>query len=296
MRLHFSIRLPSTLDCALFNATICFSIRISHKQSPVNPDKPTEVGRNGRYVDILGGFSWIQKMVLFTTSSVVLSWLVMMLYDAAAIFFGAIGTSKTTLIIGTVTPLVVAPIVSWHFIHVMQELRSARNLAQALAITDVMTGVFNRRHFMAHAQVEFAKAQRYKTTMSIIILDIDHFKSFNDTYGHSPGDDVLVGVCREIAKCLREPDVLARYGGEEFIVLLPQTGSTEAMLVAERIRKEVERFKLLSADRQFIQVTICLGVAVWQERTTSLATLLKSADDALYQGKALGQNQSVLAD
>ena len=269
---------------------------MSHKQSPVNPGTPTKAGHTGRYVDILGGFSWIQKMLLITTSCVLLSWLVMMLYNAVATFFGAIGTTKTTWIIGTVTPLVVAPIVSSYFIHVMQELRAARNLAQALAITDVLTGVFNRRHFMAQAQVEFAKAQRYKTTMSIIMLDVDHFKSVNDTYGHSPGDEVLVGICRAIAKCLREPDVLARYGGEEFIALLPQTGSTEAMLVAERIRKEVERFKLLSADGRVIQVTVCLGVAVWQERTTSLATFLKSADDALYQAKAQGRNQSVLAD
>lgn len=267
---------------------------MQRKQSPLNLSNPPKPGHDGRWVDILDGFSWIQKMIVITAVSVLLSWLVMILYHAMATFFGAIGVSQTTWVVGTVTPLVVAPIVSSYFIRVAQELRTARNLAHALSITDVLTGAFNRRHFMAQAEAEFAKAQRYKIAMSVIMLDIDHFKSVNDTYGHSSGDDVLIGVSQAASKCLRKPDVLARYGGEEFIVLLPHTGGDEAMVVAERIRKEVATLMVPSGGGRAIRVTACLGVAAWQESTTSLTALLKLADDALYQGKGQGRNQTVL--
>ena len=267
--------------------------RVPYPNDFVNTTKPSQ---NGRFVDILDGLSVVQKMTLITTVSVLLSWLVILIYDSAATFLAATGASVTTWVIGTVTPLVVAPIVSWYFVHVMQELRTARDLAQTLSITDVLTGVFNRRHFLAQAEAEFAKAQRYKIAMSIIMLDIDHFKSVNDSYGHSAGDNVLVGVSQVIAKCLREPDVLARYGGEEFIVLLPQTGSDEAMVVVERIRQEVATLKVPHGDAQSISVTVSLGVAAISESANTLETLLKHADAALYQGKARGRNQSVLAD
>jgi diguanylate cyclase (GGDEF)-like protein len=276
--------------------TSCFLKRMQGFRAPVKIQNPSQPSRIGRFGDILEDLSVIQKMTVITTSSVVMSWLVILVYDRVATAFGSTGASGTTWVIGTITPLVVAPVVSAYFVHLMQELRNARDLTRTFSITDVLTGVFNRRHFMAQVETEFAKAKRYKLAMSVIMLDIDHFKSVNDKHGHSAGDDVLVGVSSMIAKCLRDADVLARYGGEEFIVLLPQTDGHEAMVVAERIRQEVETLEVLPEVGPRIAVTASLGVAAIREDTDTLATILKHADAALYQVKTSGRNQSALAN
>ncbi len=162
----------------------------------------------------------------------------------------------------------------------------------ALSITDPLTGVPNRRHLFAQLEAELHRAQRYSTPMSVVMIDIDHFKHLNDTAGHRAGDEVLRQVCQVLRKNLRKVDTLARYGGEEFAVLLPQVGRAEAFEVAEKLRRAVceagmEHGKVQPAGA----VTISVGVATLPDDATSQVRLIDCADSALYASKRSGRNK-----
>jgi diguanylate cyclase (GGDEF)-like protein/PAS domain S-box-containing protein len=165
---------------------------------------------------------------------------------------------------------------------------------ERLARTDVLTGVTNRRHFFELAEPQFASAQRYSHNIAILLLDVDHFKQVNDSYGHLAGDLILQRVARECQGHLRSSDVFARYGGEEFICLLPEQSLEGALETAERIRQMLERAEVLW-DHQSIGVTASIGVALLQEDLAlTLETLINRADQALYESKANGRNQVTL--
>lgn len=236
-----------------------------------------------------------KSVLLITVLSVLGSWLVMVVSHVLSILVLGYGLSNTSFIIGTLTPALVAPGVSFYFMYILQELEKARHQANTLATTDALTGIYNRRYFMVQAESEFIKSQRYKTHLSVIMLDVDHFKAVNDTYGHDGGDEILKAISRAAAQSVRGPDILARFGGEEFIVLLPQTGGEEAMLVAERIRLGIAAQRVPHGD-QTIQITASLGVSSWDKSTANLADLLKHADNALYQCKAQGRNRCIMAN
>ena len=153
------------------------------------------------------------------------------------------------------------------------------------ATTDALTGVWNRRHIEQVAGTEIAGARRYGQPLSLLTLDIDHFKSVNDRYGHPAGDLVLVELVRRVRPHLRAPDVLARWGGDEFVVMMPHTALTDAMRLAERLRE-------LAAAEPFPQagtVTTSIGVAELQA-DESLDEWLERADRALYEAKSGGRN------
>ncbi|GGC57130.1 GGDEF domain-containing protein [Marinobacter halophilus] len=154
------------------------------------------------------------------------------------------------------------------------------------ARTDRLTGINNRGHAEESLIKEIGRSQRYRNPLSVILFDIDHFKSFNDTYGHDVGDLVLQEVARLAANAIRATDVIGRWGGEEFLIILSETGAESAMVVAENVRKAVE-----SARFDFAQsVTISAGVSEFVGRDTS-QTLVKRADDALYKAKEAGRNR-----
>ena len=160
------------------------------------------------------------------------------------------------------------------------------------ASTDELTGLRNRRFFQEQATRELDISRRYSRQMSIIILDVDHFKKFNDSYGHMIGDDVLRAMGRVLAANVRSVDLPARFGGEEFVVLCPDTESIGASMVAERIRKAVAEVKLNDADGQPVrQITASLGVATFRPGDADLAAVIERADAALYAAKAAGRNQ-----
>jgi two-component system cell cycle response regulator len=166
-----------------------------------------------------------------------------------------------------------------------QLARQNARLAE-LATTDELTGVKNRRRFREDLDLLFAQADRQATPLSLIMLDIDHFKQYNDQFGHPAGDRVLHEVGSTLRAILRDHDVVARYGGEEFVVLLPSTGANEAVGVAERIRKAI-------SDRPWThcKVTASLGVATSDPDTPTAATLVDQADRALYHSKQSGRNR-----
>ena len=171
-------------------------------------------------------------------------------------------------------------------------LEQARHTAYTLSMTDSLTGLHNRRHFMHTAQRELDLAQRHQLPLALLILDIDHFKDVNDVHGHAIGDQVLIEVGKRCAQVLRATDLLARWGGEEFVVLLPNTPFEHAQQLAERMRETVAYSAQMYASNDAVQVTISIGAAgtVAGEATT-LDALVQSADRALYGAKRAGRNR-----
>jgi diguanylate cyclase (GGDEF)-like protein len=161
---------------------------------------------------------------------------------------------------------------------------------QRLAITDSLTNLYNRRHFSKVGEDEVQRACRYGRSLSAIMLDIDHFKRVNDTFGHTVGDQILQGVAKSCRKALRGVDVLGRYGGDEFVILLPENDRAAAVRVAERLRKTISHLQLNTA-RGPAKVTASLGVAAVDCDEPSLETLLSQADNALYVAKRRGRNR-----
>jgi diguanylate cyclase (GGDEF)-like protein len=176
----------------------------------------------------------------------------------------------------------------------LQEEVAKRKVAQEklrrLAITDGLTKVFNYRYFMEIGRREFVRVKRYSRQLSLIIMDLDHFKRTNDTFGHKTGDQVLQAVAQICLKSLRKVDIFARIGGEEFAALLPETGMEQACMAAERLRRNVSRmvFKTQSGD---FKSTLSLGVSAVTERTKDFEHLLRIADTALYAAKGNGRNR-----
>lgn len=200
---------------------------------------------------------------------------------------------------GTVFPVeITARFITWKGIPVhlaaIRDNTERYNTQQALerlATTDPLTGLFNRRYFFERAELFFASADHPQFTVAALMIDIDHFKRFNDTYGHAVGDQVLIQVARRLQEQIRTNDLLARYGGEEFVLLLPRTGCVEACEVAERIWAAIRQVPLdLSLDEPIV-VSVSIGVACLDADMPGLSRLLQCADQALYQAKADGRDR-----
>ncbi len=163
-----------------------------------------------------------------------------------------------------------------------------------MAFTDGLTGIFNYRYFIQEFEKELKRADRYKYQVSIILIDLDDFKVVNDLYGHETGNKVLKKLTNLISRELRSIDVFARYGGEEFIILLPNTGKEGALILAERLRKKVEKeFSMKNFD-SLPSVTITLGISSFPDDGADIYDIMKKADIALYTGKRKGKNISVI--
>lgn len=170
--------------------------------------------------------------------------------------------------------------------------------ANMRASIDPLTGLHNRRFFQDQLGRDFAQSRRHHRHLAVILLDIDHFKSFNDTFGHMLGDEVIVSVARVLEGAVRLSDLTARWGGEEFIVALPDTDLEGAVTVAERIRESVAEIQLTDPEGNPLrQITVSLGVSSLRPEDDRIAELIERADRALYVSKANGRNQvQVLAD
>ena len=164
-----------------------------------------------------------------------------------------------------------------------------------LSLTDGLTGLWNRRQFELRTGQELERATRFGERFSVVLVDLDNFKSINDRFGHLVGDAVLVETARRLVTHTREVDTVARYGGEEFVLLLPQTDSFGAMNVAEKVREELA-LAPIETDAGPIDVTLSAGVACHPQHGGAMDDLLAAADTALYAAKASGKNQVVAAD
>ncbi|HEY5594523.1 MAG TPA: diguanylate cyclase [Nitrospiria bacterium] len=164
-----------------------------------------------------------------------------------------------------------------------------------ISITDSLTGLLNRRYFQERMSEEIERSRRHHLPLSLIMLDVDDFKSVNDTLGHLVGDEALKIVARCLRNCIRTIDVAARYGGEEFTVILPQTSKADAQTIAERICTEVYRLDLPFAKTdQKLLLSVSLGLATYPEDAESLEDLVRNSDIALYSAKSQGKNRVVV--
>lgn len=160
-----------------------------------------------------------------------------------------------------------------------------------LSITDVLTGLYNRRHFYKHLDIEVARSKRYGSSFALMLFDIDNFKSINDNFGHQAGDEVLQGLANILRSISRETDLVVRYGGEEFIIILPNTSEQEAISLANRIKYAVEHHVFQINKLAHIAITLSGGIASFPKNAADAKSLLSAADHALYAAKASGKNK-----
>ncbi len=175
-----------------------------------------------------------------------------------------------------------------------RELRQQKEAAELAARLDALTQVLGRRGFTEQAHTEIQRCIRYQHPLSLLMIDIDHFKTINDTHGHATGDAVLLHFAQLLSRELRENDMIGRIGGEEFAVLLPNSGADQASRVAERMRAATEQTQILVRG-QPLHFTASFGVAEFQPQELSLESLMARADAALYEAKRQGRNRVLLA-
>jgi len=176
-------------------------------------------------------------------------------------------------------------------VHQTQKLEKAQEELKLLASLDPMTKLFNRRYFFEMSKSILDLAKRNKTDTAVIMLDIDNFKNVNDTYGHKTGDDVIIALSLELQKISRKSDIVSRWGGEEFLILLPNTNINGSMIIAEKIRKNIEELAIdLKGDKK-LQFTVSLGVSqVNNKSNDDIEATINRADEALYKAKNSGRN------
>ena len=203
--------------------------------------------------------------------------------------------ARGDLLVAGLIAAILAPLMTYSFIRLSQQLAEAQEQLRILATVDDLTQAFNRRHLLTLAQLEWERAERYQRELSLAILDIDHFKHINDSYGHQLGDRVLRQISQLCQSELRGSDLLGRYGGEEFLLLLPETGMQEAVIVAERIRQSIEDHEFHTPSGS-ARVTASFGVATLSSKAPDIDALLLCADEALYKAKSGGRNKVVLSE
>jgi len=172
----------------------------------------------------------------------------------------------------------------------VSELAQQADALEKLACLDAMTGLNNRRHFLVLAEIEWSRFRRYSRPLALLLIDIDRFKSVNDTYGHDAGDVVIKAVAALLDKHKRASDIAGRLGGEEFVLLLPEAKRDQAVAAGERFRQLVAEHPIGIGDRH-LQVTISVGASACRAGSQGLDELLKEADIALYEAKRSGRNR-----
>lgn len=171
-----------------------------------------------------------------------------------------------------------------------EALQESESRYRELSIIDDLTRLYNSRHFYVQLKIELDRANRYEQPLTLLMLDLDNFKDFNDTYGHVEGDQVLLRLGRVIKRCLRETDLAYRYGGEEFTILLPMTTSKNGFVTAERIRKEFKKETFTPALDRDVHVTVSIGLAQYKPQE-DMRAFVHRVDQLMYQGKRNGKDR-----
>ena len=176
-----------------------------------------------------------------------------------------------------------------------EELKKAQEELKLLASIDPMTKLFNRRYFTEMSKPILDLAKRNKTDTAIVMIDIDNFKNVNDTYGHKAGDNAIIALSLKLKEIGRESDIVCRWGGEEFLILLPNTNSNGALVISEKIRKEVENLIIKIENDEELKITVSLGVSsIDNKNDINMETSINRADKALYKAKNSGRNRVCL--
>ncbi len=179
----------------------------------------------------------------------------------------------------------------------IDELKAANEILLELAVHDGLTGLHNHRFFQESLAKNLALSARNGRILSLLFIDVDHFKQYNDTHGHPDGDEVLKELAKLMSSRLRTSDLAARYGGEEFVILLPETNKAGALIVAENLCRQVESQPFKCGDSQSLgKITISIGLAVFPDDATEASDLISKADRALYKAKQDGRNRVCVVD
>ena len=173
-------------------------------------------------------------------------------------------------------------------------IQSLNKELEKISRVDGLTGLYNRRYWEEQFELEFKRDKRNEKPASVVMIDIDHFKRINDNYGHPAGDDVIRALAQVIKKSARETDVCGRYGGEEFAILLPDTPVANVEFLTERIRRVVEKLKVVHEEHE-ISFTISVGIAGFDPKFKGHMQWLEAADQALYQAKLSGRNKVIVS-
>jgi diguanylate cyclase (GGDEF)-like protein len=182
----------------------------------------------------------------------------------------------------------------------LQAVKDVRRvvLLEQESITDPLSGLYNRRYLDRRLEEEMERSKRHEVPLSILLIDIDHFKHINDSFGHPAGDRVVSYLGKLTLNGIRSTDIAARYGGDEYLVIAPNTPPAQAGELAERLRQHIESHALVMTsgrgNRQEVQVTVCIGVAGCQSQTASMEMFLQAADEALYCAKQAGRNRIII--
>ncbi|MBW2056953.1 MAG: GGDEF domain-containing protein [Deltaproteobacteria bacterium] len=183
-----------------------------------------------------------------------------------------------------------------HYRETARDLKAARERMKQLSITDDLTEIYNYRYFMEALDLELRRAIRYEYPISLMMVDIDHFKTYNDTHGHVAGDRVLREIARVMKATVRHTDILARYGGEEFAGILIKTKLDEACQIAERVRRAVKSRTIEHEGSQPAgRLTVSIGISTLTSQVSSVKGLIETADEALYEAKRKGRNRVAIS-
>lgn len=237
---------------------------------------------------------WLKKCgvlgltLLITLVAVLLSDILAWLFETLA--FG--GPRPFVFVEASLIPLVLSPPIPFTILWLLAKLERTEQELRLLSSTDPLTQAYNRRYILERAEAELSRVRRQGGQFAVLLLDIDHFKQVNDTYGHLAGDTVLRAASDLFCAQARLTDVVGRYGGEEFIALLPDTGKAQALDMAERFRASLAAMSV-AFEAIEVNVTVSIGVACGTGDTAGLDAVLAQADQFLYQAKRDGRNRVV---
>ena len=200
------------------------------------------------------------------------------------------GIDAVTFSISIIAPAIIAPSVTWYIVGLTVKIHELEKEQRTLATYDMLTGLLGRRVFLANLEAVFRLAQRNKSFLSLVYIDIDNFKKINDKYGHAGGDAVLESFGADLRKSIRKSDLAGRIGGEEFAIVLSNTDIKSALKVLEKIRLLLKT-ETVDFSNQTIQYTVSMGVAVFDKNNqVDLEQLILQADKALYKAKQSGKD------
>ncbi len=242
--------------------------------------------------DLIIKIGHVKTVIIITVFSIVLSFTITLTSIVFTPQQSLENDIKWAYVISIIVPILVAPISSWHLVSLLIKTHQLEETTRELATYDSLTGLLNRRVFMERANYYFHVAKRTNQTFSVIMLDLDYFKTINDRYSHAAGDKVLNSVGRLFTATVRVSDLAGRIGGEEFAFLLPNTPNSQAQNLAERLHDVIRENPTMHNDLK-IWCTASIGLISYPESPTEgFEELLSLADKALYQAKENGRNQT----
>ncbi len=261
----------------------------------------------GRSTELIeSGGELIYRIITPNTHFVTENGSMLMMLDAAPyaanerrLIYTAIGTSALTILFAL---FIAYSIYTFNLTQARMEnirlegmVRERTREIEILSKTDALTGLWNRGHLEENLEMEFARAKRFDHELTVLMLDLDHFKHINDSYGHLAGDEVLREAASRVRKTLRETDFVGRYGGEEIMVILPETGLINAQVVGEKLRKVIADASVFFEDKE-IPITTSIGISSYHPRYDKAQKIIEAADAALYQSKENGRNRVTVVD